>query len=168
MVLTGYGRLVQGDLTPAQIVAPEVIASGDPAEIAAACLVAVDTTLAERVREGDLLVVDGTLAGGEGVEGAVIALQAAGFAAAICRGAAAELLATAALYGLPLLIAAEAAGAIEAESPIRIDLERGTIESGGLGWAFAPLEAAALAAVRRAQLLARMRRVVEDEGYAEG
>lgn len=168
MVLTGYARLVRGDLAPEQIVDPALVALGDPAEIAAACLTTVDATLAERVREGDLLVLDGALLDGAGAEAAVIGLQAVGFAAVICRGAAEALLAVSAIYGLPLLAVAEAAGTLADGELIRLDLERGTIEAAGTRWVATALEAPALAAVRRAQLLARMRRVVEDEGYAEG
>lgn len=164
MVLTGYARLIVSDLAPRQIVDPALVAAGDPAEIAAACLATVDPALAERVREGDLLVVAGELRAGPGAEEAVIALQAAGFAAAIARQVASELWAIGARYGLPLLAldTAIAEGAL-----IRLDLERGRVEVGGATWMFEPLASEGLAAVRRGQLLARMRRVAEDEGYAE-
>lgn len=167
MVLTGYVRRVAGDLAPAQVLDPAIAASGDPAELAAACLAAVDPALAERAREGDVLIVDGSLAGGNGAEAAVIALQAVGFAAVVCYDAAPELRELGAIYGLPLLVAPEAASSLGENELLRIDLERGRIEAGGRGWAAPPLDAAALAAVRRGQLLARMRRVVEDEGFAE-
>lgn len=167
MILTGYARIVAGDLSPAKIIDAESGRSGDPAELAAACLAAVDPSLAERVREGDLLVVEGALAGGAGAEAAVLALQAVGFAAVICAHADAELAALGATYGLPLLAVAAAPGQIGEGALLRIDLERGQIEAGRLRWQVAPLDGAALAAVRRAQLLTRMRRVVEDEGFAE-
>ena len=167
MILTGYARQIAGDLDPGQIIDAEAARSGDPAELAAACLAAVDPSLAERVREGDLLVVDGALAGGAGAEVAVLALQALGFAAVICKHADAELAALGAIYGLPLLSVAAAPGQIGEGALLRIDLERGQIEAEGRRWSVAPLDSMALAAVRRGQLLARMRRVVEDEGFAE-
>lgn len=167
MVLTGYARRVGADLSPAQVVDPAVVAEGDPAEIAAACLAGVDTGIAERAREGDVLVIDGALGGGAGAEAAVIALQAVGFAAVVCRAADDEPRARGEAYGLPVL-ASTAAGAIGEGDLVRIDLERGRIEARGAAWDAPPLDPQALAAVRRGQLLSRMRRVVEDEGYADG
>ena len=164
MVITGYARRIAGDLSPEQIVDPAIVAGGDPAEIAAACLAMVDPALAERVREGDLLVVAGKLCAGPGAEAAVIALQAAGFAAVIARRVGLDLAQQGARYGLPLL-AAEAS--IAEGALVRLDLERGRGEAAGETWLFEPPTPEALAAVRRGQLLARMRRVAEDEGYAE-
>ncbi len=168
MVITGYARRVSASLTPREVIAPEVAASGDPAEIAAHCLAAVDAEFAERAREGDVLVVDGDLSGGEGAEAAVLALQAAGIAALICREAAAELIAAGEGYGLPVLSVPPAAVHLAEGTLLRLDLERGRIEGDGHTWPFPPLTPAALASARRMQVLARMRRVVEEEGLAEG
>jgi hypothetical protein len=167
MVITGYIRRVGADLDPARVIDPAVVAAGDPAAIAAACLAAVDPGLAERAREGDLLLVDGACSGGAGAEAAVIALQSLGLAALLCRATAPDLQALGATYGLPVIPTASDLLQLAEGDLLRLDLERGHAESGGRAWAFAPLDGPALAAVRRAQLLARMRRVVEEEGYAE-
>ncbi|NJO07603.1 MAG: hypothetical protein HC876_19970 [Chloroflexaceae bacterium] len=55
---------------------------------------------------------------------------------------------------------------------MRIDLERGTITTMNRAnrpapWQFAPCPPEVCHAVRRAQLLARMRRIVENEGFAD-
>ena len=167
MVITGYARRVTGDLTPAAIIDAETAATGDPALLAAGCLAAVEPGFAERCREGDVLIIAGSLADGPGAEAAVIALQAAGLAAVVCGGVAHALAEVANGYGLALVIAPDAAAAIAEDAVVRLDLERGGLEAGSGRWAFTPLAPAALAASRRAQILARMRRVVEDEGYAE-
>jgi len=168
MVITGYARRVSASLTPWQVIAPEVVARGDPADIAAHCLAAVDAEFAERTREGDVLVVDGALSGGEGAEAAVLALQAVGVAALICREAAADLVAAAEAYGLPVLSLPPAAAHLAEGSLLRLDLERGRLEGDGVTWPFTPPGPATLVRARRAQALARMRRVVEEEGLAEG
>lgn len=165
MILTGYLHLITGDLAPARIIAPASAEAGDPALLAAHCLEAVAPDLAERVREGDVLVVAGLVGAGPGAEAAVLALQALGFSAVVAHGFGDELLELAAIYGLPMIALGDL-GAPDG-ALVRIDLERGRLEVAGRRWAFTPLDAAALAPVRRAQLLARMRRVVEDEGYAE-
>lgn len=169
MVLTGIAQRVESSLTPAQVIAPALAASGDPALLAAHCLEAVDPTLSERAREGDILLVNGTLHGGEGAEDAVLALQALGIAAVLCAATDEALAALAGSYGLPLLVQPAAVAAVAAGHILRLDLERGQIEERATGrrWDCAPSTPAVRAAVQRAQLLARMRRVVEDEGYAE-
>ncbi|NTU84661.1 MAG: hypothetical protein HGA45_35735 [Chloroflexales bacterium] len=105
--------------------------------------------------------------GGPGAEAAMIALQAVGVAAVVCARAAPDLAELEPVYGLPFVVAPEAAGQIAEGAVVRLDLERGRLEAGGFTWLFSPLAPATLLAARRAQLLARMRRVVEDEGYAE-
>ncbi len=167
MVITGYARALRGDLDPAAIIDAETAALGDPALLAAGCLAAVDPGFAERAGEGDILVVDGALRAGPGAEAAVIALQAVGVAAVVCAEGADELVELGLVYGLPIVSAPEAVGAIAEGAVVRLDLEDGRLEVAPQRWTFAPLSHAALAAARRAQLLARMRRVVEDEGYAE-
>lgn len=167
MVITGYARALRGDLNSTQIIDPVAAAAGDPALLAAQCLAAVDPDFAERAREGDLLVLDGSLGDGSHAEAAVIALQALGIAAVICRGAGPEFVAVAAGYGLPMITAPAAAAALSEGVLLRLDLERGSLAGAGAAWTTPPLSAAALGAVRRAQLLVRMRRVVEEEGFAE-
>ncbi|WP_129671454.1 hypothetical protein [Candidatus Chloroploca sp. Khr17] len=167
MVLTGYVRCVQGDLWPHQIIDHATAASGDPALLAAQCLAAVDPALTERVVEGDVLVVAGMVKAGQGHEMAVIALQSVGFAAVICAAVDPEVVAMAHTYGLPILALAEASTRLTEAHLVRLDLERGSLACADTTWSYEPLERATLDAVRRTQLLARMRRVVEDEGYAE-
>lgn len=169
MILTGYALRVEQDLTPAAILAPAHATAGDPALLAAHCLETVDPRLAEQAREGDILAVRGRLAGGAGAEAAVLALQALGIAAVICAEADPALRDLAGGYGLPLLAQPAAAAAIAPGAIVRIDLERGSVaerETGAV-WECAPCPPEVVAAARRAQLLARMRRVVEDEGFAE-
>lgn len=167
MVVTGYARRVAADLTPAAIVDAATAATGDPALLAAQCLAAVDPGFAERAREGDLLVLAGALLAGPGAEPAVLALQAAGISAVVCAAAANQLIELGSVYGLPFVVAPAGAAAIAEGELVRLDLERGGLAAGGRRWAVEPLAPPYLAAVRRAQLLSRMRRVVEDEGYAE-
>ncbi|MCG8349780.1 MAG: hypothetical protein MI924_18605 [Chloroflexales bacterium] len=169
MILTGYTQRIEQDLTPEQIIAPVYADSGDPALLAAHCLAAIDPHLAEVSREGDVLVVNGRLHTGAQAEIAVIALQALGFAAVICAEAADSIVALAGVYGLPILIQATAATALSARQIVRIDLERGAIEERetSLVWRSAPCPPEVIAATRRNQMLLRMRRVVEDEGFAE-
>ncbi|MFV9504178.1 MAG: hypothetical protein AB4911_06395 [Oscillochloridaceae bacterium umkhey_bin13] len=167
MVIQGYIHLIKGNLQTTQIIDPALVAAGDPALIAAGCLVERDPGFAERVREGDLLVLDGALRGDEHAEAAIIALQAVGLAAVICAAADPAIISQGMRYGLPVLIIPAAAQTVREGDLLRLDLERGQLEANGARWTYPPLPADALTAVRRVQLLSRMRRVVEDEGFAE-
>lgn len=169
MILIGYARRVEHDLSPDDIIAPDVAASGDPALLAAHCLENIDSALAELVREGDLLIVNGRMREGGDPEAAVLALQALGIAAVVCTDAAEPFVRLAGQFGMPLLVQVEAAAAVPAQSSVRLDLARGRIEDQASGtiWWCTPCTPATVEAVRRVQLLARMRRVVEDEGFAE-
>lgn len=173
MVLTGYAHGVAGTLTPTLIIDPQVAANGDPADLAAHCLQHVAPDLTAHVAPGDVLVVQGALvddgAAPDLLEQAVLALQAAGFAAVVCARADAALLAVAGAFGLPIVATEAASATIAAGALLRLDLQRGTLEdqTHGTRWQVAPCTADVLAATRRAVLLARMRRVVEDEGYGE-
>lgn len=180
MVLTGYTHRLARNLTPATIIAPEHAASGDPAILAAHCLEAINPSLPEQVREGDILILAGHLATppapGTGMhlrdemdaETAILALQALGIAAVVCEQVDPALAQLAGERGLPILTQ-PAATTMPSGHLVRLDLERGTIQDQTVGttWHYPPCSPLVLAAVQRTLLLMRMRRVVEDEGYAE-
>lgn len=166
MVLYGTAHRLGEGITTELIIAP-AHRTDDPAILAAHCLESVDPSLAERVAEGDLLLAGAGFGAGEGAEIAVLALLALGVVAVLCAGAAPEFVAVAATHGLPVLHAPAAAEGIPAGVVVRLDLERGqaTDRASGAVFLFPPCSAPLIAAVRRGQLLARMRRVVEEEGY---
>lgn len=166
MILYGTTHRVGNNVSSAQIIAP-AHRDDDPAILAAHCLEAVNADLAEHVREGDVLVAGSEFGAGDDPERAVLALQALGIAAIIATSAAPSFVNVAHAYGLPVLVAPEAVSAIEAGAVVRLDLERGTItnRANNAIYQAQPVPAAVVAAAQRAQLLSRMRRVVEEEGY---
>ena len=97
----------------------------------------------------------------------MLALQAVGFAAIICVTADDGFVEAATIYGLPVLLCPAAVAAIMPGGVVRIDLARGQLTDRATGAVFQapPVAPALVDAVRRAQLLTRMRRVVEEEGY---
>ncbi len=166
MVLYGTAHRVGDRVSAELIIAPEQRAD-DPAALAAFCLAGVDPALAERVREGDLLLAGHDFGAGDEPDAAVLALQALGFAALICASVAPAFAAAAESYGLPALVCPAAVAGITPGAVVRIDLERGQIADRATGTLYQapPSPPALVDAVRRAQLLARMRRVVEEEGF---
>lgn len=169
MVLTGYAHHIATDAPACAIIAAEYADSGDPALLAAHCLEALDPDFAGRVREGDVLAVPGSVGAGVGAEPAVLALQAAGVGAVVCEEADAEFAELAASYGLAVLVCAPAAAEIATGDLVRVDLASGSIEdrTHGRRWGGIAVPPALPEAARRAQLLARTRRVVDEEGFAE-
>ena len=166
MVLYGTTHRVGGGVT-ADDIFPRAQAADDPAELAAACLAAVEPAIAERAREGDILLAGDGFGAGEGAEAAVLSLQAAGFAAVVCASAAASFVESAAAYGLPVLVCPAAAARIAPGAVVRLDLASGRIvdRAAGATYQAPPCAPGLVEAARRAQLLARMRRVVEEEGF---
>ena len=172
MILYGTTHCVGDGVTTDQIIAPEHRDAGDPALLAAHCLADLAPAIAEAARAGDILLAGGDFGHdphpgpGDGTEAAVLALQALGFAAIICSGANPAFVEIAALYGLPVLICPEAATIVPG-GVVRIDLAGGKITDRASGAVFQaqPSPPELVAAVRRAELLTRMRRVVEEEGF---
>lgn len=166
MVLYGTAHRVGDEITTDDIIAPEQRGAGDPAWLAAHCLAAVDPAIAEQAREGDVLLAGQNFGGGDEPDIAALALLAAGFAAVVCVSADAGFAEAAAAHGLPVLVC-PAALVIAAGGVARIDLASGKIADRASGATFQaqPCPAELVGAVRRAQLLSRMRRVVEEEGF---
>lgn len=169
MILIGYALCVARDVTPESIIAPEYADSGDPALLAAHCFEHIDPTLAETARTGDILVINGNVYTGEGAEEAILALQALGIAAVLGVWADDALVQLAATFGLPVLAQAQAVAAILPKHLVRLDLTRGVIEDQTTRtmWHTQPCPVAVLVNVQRNQQFIQMRRVVEDEGFAE-
>src|SRR5262245_61322578 len=166
MILYATTHRVADTITTDDIIAPEWRASGDPAALAAHCLAGIAPEVAERAREGDVLLAGHDFGAGAEPDIAALALQAAGFAAIVCGSGDPGFVAAAEDFGLPVLVC-PAALAIAEGVVVRIDLARGRIEDRASGAVYdtPPCAPALIAAVQRAQLLTRMRRVVEEEGF---
>jgi 3-isopropylmalate/(R)-2-methylmalate dehydratase small subunit len=167
MILYGTTYRVGDGITSAAIIAPEYQDDADPAWLAAHCLAGVDPAIAEAAREGDVLLAGNDFGAGPEAEIAVLALQAVGFAAIVCTTADADFVAAAEAYGLPVLICPAAVAAITPGAVVRLDLAGGRItdRANGESYPAPPCPPALVDTIRRAQLLSRMRRVVEEEGY---
>jgi 3-isopropylmalate/(R)-2-methylmalate dehydratase small subunit len=167
MILYATTHRVGDAITTDDIIAPEWRASNDPAALAAHCLAGVAPAVAEHAREGDVLLAGRDFGAGADPDVAALALQAAGFAAIACSSADPNFVSAAEEFGLPVLVCPTAVAALAEGVVVRIDLERGRIDdrASGASYAAPPCKPELIAAARRAQLLARMRRVVEEEGF---
>jgi 3-isopropylmalate/(R)-2-methylmalate dehydratase small subunit len=167
MILYGTTHRVGDAISTEDIIATEQRAADDPAVLAAHCLAAIDPAIAERAREGDLLLAGHGFGAGESCDATVLAMQALGFAAVICSSCAPAFDEAAQSYGLPVLVCPAAVAAITAGGVVRLDLASGQIEdrASGARYQAPPCAPALVDAVRRSALLVRMRRVVDEEGF---
>lgn len=165
MILYGNAHRVGDDITTRAIIAPEH--GDDPATLAAFCLADVAPDIAEHVRDGDILLAGRGFGVGDAPEIAVLALQAAGFAAIICIDCDPVFADLAASYGLPVVTCPAAVAAIASNQQLRLDLARGILDdrTTRAHYRFPPCAPALLDTLRRHMLLAQMRHVVEEEGF---
>lgn len=154
-------------ITTAQILPPEHQADDDPAELAAWCLSGVDAQLPDRIQEGDGLLAGEQFGAGDAPEVAVMALQAAGIAAVVCASVAPAFAEAARQLGLPVVVCPDAARTLPDGALLRLDAARGELEDRAHGRRYhaEPCAPEVLTALRQAHMLARMRRMVEDEGF---
>lgn len=166
MIIYGTAFHVGDDVTTDLIISPQDRAD-DPAILAAHCLAAIDPAIAEQVHEGDVVLAGWSFGSGPDPDMAALSLRALGFGAVICSSAAASFVEAAAACALPVLTCPEAAARIAQGTVVRIDLESGRIDDRATGEQFSapPPSPEVRTAVRGAQLLSRMRQVVEEEGF---
>src|SRR5689334_6683917 len=128
MVIYGTTHRVGDGITTDQIIAPDHHAADDPAVLAAECLATIDPSIAERAREGDILIAGRDFGMGDNPDLAVLAIQAVGFVSIICASAASDFEEAAHTYGLPVLVSPQAVAGIGAGRIVRLDLAHGLIE----------------------------------------
>lgn len=169
MILYGTTHHIGDRITTEQILASDQRIDDDPALLASACLASVDATLAERVAPGDILLTGHTFGGGPQSDLVILSLQALGFVVLICASAEPRFVETAHTNGLPILISPDAVAEIGAGRVVRLNLSEGSIEdrlSGRLYHA-TPCTPDLITSVRLAELYARMRRVIDEEGFGD-
>ena len=112
-----YGDNIDTDV----IIPARYLNSFDPKELASHCMVDIDTTFAEKVQEGDIMVGGKNFGCGSSREHAPIAIKASGVPVIIA--------ASFARIGLPLLEIGDDVEKIHADDRLRVDPEKGTIEN---------------------------------------
>jgi len=117
-----YGDDIDTDL----IVPGRCLVTSDPAELAKHCMEDVDSSFAELVKPGDLVVAGSNFGCGSSREHAPVALKAAGIACVIAKSFARIFYRNAFNIGLPILECAETDG-VHTGDQLKVDLGRGEI-----------------------------------------
>lgn len=120
-----YGDNIDTDV----IIPARYLNSFDPQELASHCMVDIDTTFAEKVQEGDIMVGGKNFGCGSSREHAPIAIKASGVPVIIAASFARIFYRNGINIGLPLLEIGDDVEKIHADDKLRVDLEKGLIEN---------------------------------------
>lgn len=120
-----YGDNIDTDV----IIPARYLNSFDPKELASHCMVDIDTTFAEKVQEGDIMVGGKNFGCGSSREHAPIAIKASGVPVIIAASFARIFYRNGINIGLPLLEIGDDIEKIHADDRLRVDPEKGTIEN---------------------------------------
>lgn len=120
-----YGDNIDTDV----IIPARYLNSFDPQELASHCMVDIDTTFAEKVQEGDIMVGGKNFGCGSSREHAPIAIKASGVPVIIAASFARIFYRNGINIGLPLLEIGDDVEKIHADDKLRVDPEKGLIEN---------------------------------------
>ena len=120
-----YGDNIDTDV----IIPARYLNSFDPQELASHCMVDIDTTFAEKVQEGDIMVGGKNFGCGSSREHAPIAIKASGVPVIIAASFARIFYRNSINIGLPLLEIGDDVDKINAGDKLRVDVSTGIIEN---------------------------------------
>ncbi|WP_419899457.1 LeuD/DmdB family oxidoreductase small subunit [Roseomonas sp. USHLN139] len=150
-----------GDEVNTDVILPgRYLALRKPEELGRHCLEGLDPDFIHRVRPGDILAVGRNFGCGSSREHAVIALKAAGVAGIVAVSAARIFFRNAVNLGLPVLLCAEAAGALREGEEASIDLDAMAIAQAGQAWRAAALGDEVRAILAAGGLVPRVRQAL--------
>ncbi|HHW66903.1 MAG TPA: 3-isopropylmalate dehydratase small subunit [Epulopiscium sp.] len=118
-----YGDNVDTDV----IIPARYLNTSDPQELAKHCMEDIDSTFAQKVQKGDIIVADKNFGCGSSREHAPIAIKASGVSCVIASTFARIFYRNAINIGLPILECEEAVKGIDAGDEVEIDFSTGTI-----------------------------------------
>lgn len=119
-----YGDNIDTDV----IIPARYLNSFDPAELASHCMVDIDETFAQNVKQGDIMVGGKNFGCGSSREHAPIAIKASGVPVVIAASFARIFYRNGINIGLPLLEIGDDVEKIKADDVLEIDTETGTIK----------------------------------------
>ncbi|KAE9634528.1 MAG: 3-isopropylmalate/(R)-2-methylmalate dehydratase small subunit [Epulopiscium sp.] len=123
------GRIFKyGDNVDTDVIIPaRYLNTSDPQELAKHCMEDIDSTFAQKVQKGDIIVADKNFGCGSSREHAPIAIKASGVSCVIASTFARIFYRNAINIGLPILECEEAVKGIDAGDEVEIDFSTGTI-----------------------------------------
>ena len=118
-----YGDHVDTDV----IIPARYLATQDPKELAASCMIDIDTEFVKKVKEGDIMVAGANFACGSSREHAPIAIKASGISCVIAKNFARIFYRNSINIGLAILECPAASEGIDAGDEVEVDFDTGII-----------------------------------------
>ena len=118
-----YGDHVDTDV----IIPARYLATQDPKELAASCMIDIDTEFVKKVKEGDIMVAGANFGCGSSREHAPIAIKASGISCVIAKNFARIFYRNSINIGLALLECPAASEGIDAGDEVEVDFDTGII-----------------------------------------
>ena len=118
-----YGDHVDTDV----IIPARYLATQDPKELAASCMIDIDTEFVKKVKEGDIMVAGANFGCGSSREHAPIAIKARGISCVIAKNFARIFYRNSINIGLAILECPAASEGIDAGDEVEVDFDTGII-----------------------------------------
>ena len=122
-----YGDNVDTDV----IIPARYLNSSDPAELATHCMEDIDKDFVKKVKKGDIMVATKNFGCGSSREHAPISIKASGVSCVIAETFARIFYRNAINIGLPVIVCKDLYDHVQDQDEMELDLEAGTIVSGG-------------------------------------
>ena len=116
-----YGDHVDTDV----IIPARYLATQDPKELAASCMIDIDTEFVKKVKEGDIMVAGANFGCGSSREHAPIAIKASGISCDIAKNFARIFYRNSINIGLAILECPAASEGIDAGDEVEVDFDTG-------------------------------------------
>ncbi|MBW2040316.1 MAG: 3-isopropylmalate dehydratase small subunit [Deltaproteobacteria bacterium] len=129
MKVSGRSWKFGNDVDTDAIIPARYLNTSDPQELAQHCMEDVDSTFAQMVRPGDIILAGKNFGCGSSREHAPIAIKAAGVSCVIAKGFARIFYRNAFNMGLPILESPEAAEGTQQGDELEVDLGKGEIHN---------------------------------------
>ena len=117
-----------GDHVDTVVIIPaRYLATQDPKELAASCMIDIDTEFVKKVKEGDIMVAGANFGCGSSREHAPIAIKASGISCVIAKNFARIFYRNSINIGLAILECPAASEGIDAGDEVEVDFDTGII-----------------------------------------
>jgi 3-isopropylmalate dehydratase small subunit len=164
MIMTGRIHLVGDHIDTDQIIPARFLGSLDPKVLAEGCFFNLIPQFAATVNPGDILVAGDNFGGGSSREHAPIAIKATGISCVVANSYSRIFYRSAINIGLPAVVCPDAVAFAKNGSEMKVDFDRGVVESGGKSAAFAPFGPSILAIIAAGGLVPFMSLRLAREG----
>lgn len=147
-----------------QIIPARYLGSLDPKVLAEGCFFNLIPQFATTVKPGDILVAGDNLGCGSSREHAPIAIKSTGISCVVARSFSRIFYRSSINIGLPAVVCPEAVDFARQGAEMKVDFDRGVVESGGKSAAFAPFGPSILAIIAAGGLVPFMSQRLAREG----